>query len=203
MAVEYSGYEGVGGKPGKEFIKVDKTTVPIDMTAFAYQTGVVTVDYSWQKTVSACCLGTAKCDGKPFNRNIPKDAIVKIGDIPAGVTDLYIALETKIAGDALLKPDVDIQLRNARTGELLIGYCDDCPGLDQNNLPIGNIDGPEERVFGNALFKYSGFEPVPNPGDEFIELVGAYEDPLELSAFGYSEGVATVTYSYRNAVPAS
>ena len=47
MDVEYSGFDGVDGNQGNEYIKVNETTIPIKMTAFAFRTGEVDVAYSW------------------------------------------------------------------------------------------------------------------------------------------------------------
>lgn len=44
----YSGYNGVDGKKGHEFIEVEGTTPTIlTMKAFGYQAGYATVNYSW------------------------------------------------------------------------------------------------------------------------------------------------------------
>jgi hypothetical protein len=62
MEVTYSGINGVDGIFGKEYLRIaGATTVPILMKAFAFEAGGVDVTYSWARTVSSCCLGTAAC----------------------------------------------------------------------------------------------------------------------------------------------
>ncbi|GFO72176.1 hypothetical protein BJAS_P2190 [Bathymodiolus japonicus methanotrophic gill symbiont] len=46
--IEWSGYNGDGSNPGKEYIKfTGATTVNLTMKAFGYQSGVASVNYSW------------------------------------------------------------------------------------------------------------------------------------------------------------
>ena len=48
MDIEWSGYNGDGTNPGKEYIKITgATTVNLTMKAFGYQSGLATVNYSW------------------------------------------------------------------------------------------------------------------------------------------------------------
>jgi hypothetical protein len=75
MDITYSGVNGVNFNFGEEFISIPgKTTVPIVMKAFAYEAGAVDVTYSWDKTVSSCCLGTAACTGT-FDRTLAKKMV--------------------------------------------------------------------------------------------------------------------------------
>ena len=109
MSIAYSGYNGVNFQLGNEYITISgKTTVPILMEAYAYKAGTASVAYSWTRTVSACCLGTAPCGGS-FSETLGLNEIVTLGNIPAGVKSLEITLTTSGA-------DVDIQLYDADDG---------------------------------------------------------------------------------------
>jgi hypothetical protein len=103
MKIEYSGYEGVNGQYGKEYIKITgETSRRIAMYAYAFQTGVAVVEYSFARVQTACCLGAASCGGS-FSQTIAKDQTVDIGEIPLGKKNLRVELS---AGS----DDVDIQL---------------------------------------------------------------------------------------------
>jgi hypothetical protein len=48
MTIQYSGWNGVDGKKGHEFVKIDgKLTQPLTIKAFAFKAGTATVNYSW------------------------------------------------------------------------------------------------------------------------------------------------------------
>ena len=59
MKVTYSGYHGTNANPGDEYVWIDgKSTVALSMKAFAYQTGVAKIDYTWDGKQTKQCLGT-------------------------------------------------------------------------------------------------------------------------------------------------
>jgi hypothetical protein len=96
MTISYSGYNGIDFKFGHESITVTgATTVPILMEAYAYEPGVVAVTYAWSATETACCLKTAACVNS-FEKTISQGNVAVLGDIPAGVKDLYIELSTTV-----------------------------------------------------------------------------------------------------------
>ena len=48
MTIQYSGWNGVDGKKGHEFVKIEgKLTQPLTIKAFAFEAGTATVNYSW------------------------------------------------------------------------------------------------------------------------------------------------------------
>jgi hypothetical protein len=99
MTISYSGYNGIDFKFGHESITVTgATTVPILMEAYAYEPGVVAVTYAWSATETACCLKTAACVSS-FEKTISQGNVAVLGDIPAGVKDLYIELSTTVHTD--------------------------------------------------------------------------------------------------------
>ena len=65
--VEYSGYDGVGGQPGKEYIKIEGVTSQnLAMKAFAYQAGEAKVFYKFDRVQTGCCMGVTACTGASF-----------------------------------------------------------------------------------------------------------------------------------------
>jgi len=57
MTIEWSGYNGVGGKLGHEYIKITgKTTEKITMKVYGYEAGTAKVTYSWGKGIIQPCL---------------------------------------------------------------------------------------------------------------------------------------------------
>ncbi len=54
----YSGYDGVNGNPGKEYIEIKgTTTTEFTMKAFGYAAGTASVDYRWGTGVGESCGG--------------------------------------------------------------------------------------------------------------------------------------------------
>ena len=149
MKLGYSGYGGVNGQPGKEYITIDgKTTTTLEMKAFAFQAGEALVDYSWERVQTPCCLGIAPCTGQ-FSMNVPKSASMTIGDIPRGKKNLRVQL--------FCEKDVDIQLYDLEDtstfteGKAIIGYCD-TPNCNKGLL--GNNDGTkEEATYKNRTYE--------------------------------------------------
>jgi len=196
MQVRYSGYNGVNDQKGNEFIDVDSTTVPIKMTAFAFATGPVRVTYSWSKTVSPCCLGTAACEGD-FQKDVQKDAVITLGEIPAGVKDLKILLDSTT--------DVDIQLYDIADGQeaSIIRWCGVFSGPDCVAGTLGLDEGFNTAEYKGLTYSYSGYygtevDGEQKRGNEYIEISGTTNTPLLMKVFGFDQGTAEVTYTYWN-----
>ena len=190
MRVGYSGYGGVAGKPGKEYITIEgETTTSLMMKAYAFQAGVAVVDYSWDRVQTGCCLGIAPCSGS-FELQVNKDATVNVGDIPVGKKNLEVYLHA-------LK-DVDMQLYDVldtskfSEGRAIIAYCDthSC-----NKGLLGNNDGTAETAkYKNLTYSYSGYDGTGNSkGNEYIKVTGVSNTRLSMKVFGYSAGVALVS----------
>jgi hypothetical protein len=194
MDVTYSGYNGVNGEKGNEFIYIDgKTTASLKMSAFAYQAGSAHVFYSWGKSESGCCTGTAECFGVPFSRFFQKDELVTVGVIPVGKVDVRILL----TGDG---GDIDVQLYDTLEtsrfpeGKAIIGWC---PSPQTCNWGLLAGSSPDTVVYEDVEYRYSGYMGQNgNPGQEYIHIIGTTNRPLLMKAFGYTEGSAEVTYSY-------
>ena len=193
MRIGYSGYGGINGKPGKEYITIEgKATTTLHMKAFAFEAGLAVVDYSWDRVQTACCLGIAPCTGQ-FSTSVPKDGTVNIGNIPRSKKNLRVQLYSP--------KDVDIQLYDVEDttkfseGKAIIGYCD---ANDCNKGILGNNDGEvEATVYKNLTYTYSGYDGVKgNKGNEYLSVSGLTNTMLNMKAFGYASGEALVSYSY-------
>jgi len=195
MEVEYSGYNGVNGQKGNEYITLDGDT-PNDLAVgvLAYRTGTATVQYSWETTNTPCCLGEEACGGD-FTAAIAYRDYVTIGEIPTGVLDLKIYLRAD--------SDVDIQLYDAdnttvwREGQAIIAYCK-ISDTGCNRGILGNSKDHETAVYQGLEYEYSGFngDQEGNKGHEYIYINGKTNRNLVMKAFGYQAGRATVEYSY-------
>jgi hypothetical protein len=160
MTIAYSGFNGIDGEFGKESITITgATTVPVLMEAYAYDVGVVNVTYAWSATETACCLKTAACTGS-FEKTVNEvKGVATLGDIPAGVKDLYIELST--TGD-----DLDIQLFDtANNNTVIVGY------------ELGAITGLGDKSiedsadYGACTYAYSGYNGVGGDfGNEWIRI---------------------------------
>ena len=171
----YSGYNGVGGNWGHETIEVrGDTNRPLVMRAFGYASGNAIVEYAWSATPTCYEKG----DGE-FQQPITTNAVVTVGDIPAGLVNVEIELET------LGNRDVDVQLYEGNVA--LVQW------------PYGNLSGPNAQTlnYRNLVIEYSGYNGVGgNRGHETITVRGAITRKLTMKAFGYQSGDATVTYHW-------
>ncbi len=116
--IEYSGYNGDGTGKGHEYIKIIGTTQnDFIMKAFGYKAGYAKVDYSWAGKSNCDADSTPSASGSgDFEQQIVKKDIVKIGDIPPKVNNLYITLSSD--------EDVDIQLYDKDDGTKIIVWPD-------------------------------------------------------------------------------
>ena len=171
----YSGYNGVGGQKGDEWIEVrGDTSRPLVMKAFGYAAGDAVVTYSWD-AVPTCW---EKGDGE-FESAIAYQATTVVGEIPRGIVDVEIEL------DAALGADVDIQLWDGTTK--LVHWPD---GL-LNGATTASVE------YQGMTIEYSGYNGLGgNWGHESIKVTGQVTSPLTMKAFGYQSGVADVTYAW-------
>ena len=121
MRIRYSGYNGVNGQLGNEFISISgEVTRNLMMRVYAYQTGTSTVNYSWQRSQTPCCQGTAVCTGS-FEMEIEQNEIVSVGTIPKGKRDVQVRLSAPT--------DIDVQLydlestENFEEGKAIVAWC--------------------------------------------------------------------------------
>ena len=193
MRVGYSGYGGMDGMPGKEWISIEGvTTTLLTMKAYAFETGTARISYSFARTQTPECLGLKPFTGT-FTTNVPESSVVEIGKIPRGKKNLQVNL--------YCEKDVDIQLydiedtSNFAAGKAIIGYCDTA-GCNKGSL--GNNDGTkEDTMYKDRKYEYSGYDgDGRSKGNEYIRLSGVSNTELSMKAYGYAAGNAIVTYSY-------
>eukprot|EP00946_MAST-07B_sp_MAST-7B-sp1_P005337 g5337.t1 len=193
MRVTYSGYGGVDGKPGNEYITLEgKVSTSLVMKAFAFQPGEAIVSYEWGRVQTGCCLGISPCSGS-FELNVPKGTVANVGDIPIGKKNLEVRLNAE--------EDVDIQLYDTMDtsefseGKAIIAYCDThaC-----NKGALGNNDGSAESTkYKGITYLYSGYDGSSGEkGNEYVRVKGVSNTKLSMKAYGYAAGTAIVSYSY-------
>ncbi|MEC8052450.1 MAG: metallophosphoesterase [Myxococcota bacterium] len=114
-----------------------------------------------------------------FSQYIAEEAIIRVGEIPAGKRNVYVELRSPA--------DVDVQLVDLSTGTVVVGW------------PSGILNGPTtaETSFGGNTIRYSGYNGLNGDlGYEVIEISGDLGRSFELRAFGYAAGNAEVSYSW-------
>jgi len=203
MSVSYSGYNGIDGQSGKEWIRITgETTRQIAMYAFAFEAGNAVVEYNFDRVQTACCLGVAACGGS-FAAPIAQNSVVNIGEIPVGKKNLRVTLTSPA--------DVDIQLYDlddagcaASGGKAIIAYTETTSTCGTGAL--GNNDGtPESTTYPTnsndegRLYEYSGYyggQTADTYGNEYVVVNGVSNRRLMMKAFGYAAGNANVEYTY-------
>jgi hypothetical protein len=174
IKIIWSGYDGDGTGYGNEFIRIVGTTNrPLVMKAYGFQPGYAQVDYSWD-TVDTSGSGS-------FEQLIEENLIVNVGEIPAGLNDVFIQLVSN--------KDVDIQLYDKTTGDAIIAW------------PEGILSGDKEQStsYHDVLINWSGYnggQTNDTLGNEYIRLSGKTNRPFVMKVFGYKSGTATVNYSW-------
>jgi hypothetical protein len=101
ITITWSGYNGDGTGLGNEYIRITGTTErSYIMRVYGYQAGSAAVSYSW----AGGGTNTGKCDGGAgsFQQRLNYSAVADIGEIPAGLDDVYIRLASA--------NDLDVQL---------------------------------------------------------------------------------------------
>jgi hypothetical protein len=109
-SITYSGYNGDGtdGGLGHEFVTFnDEISNDYEMYAYAYGSGFAIVTYSWTGKDGCTASGPNPSGSGSFTQNIAQGDVVVVGDLPIGLTDVYIRLESAA--------DIDIQLYDGPT----------------------------------------------------------------------------------------
>lgn len=201
IEVEYSGYNGVNGKAGSEFIRiVGETTMPLMMKAYAFAAGSAKVEYSWSRQQSPCCLGFERCSGS-FQQAVRLKEYVVVGEIPPGKRDIVVEL--------MATGDVDVQIYDLddtsefEEGQAVIAWSP-CEASSQPcnagflSGPVeANATYPPEEVSGLSYF-YSGYNGYNGKlGFEKIMIFGTSNRRLRMTVFGFDKAIdANVTYSF-------
>ena len=180
VAVKYSGYNGVNGKLGNEYIHLGKgsqTNRPLVMRAFGYAAGEATVKYSWKAPTDCVDAGCGD-----FEQLIQSKAVVDVGKIPAGKQSVKIYLYSAV--------DVDVQLHDTASGKEIIAW--------PNGLLNGGTQG---CVTHEGLeYCYSGYNGAGGKlGNEYILVKGVTNREVTMKAFGYASGSAIIEYGWGDA----
>ena len=100
VTYRYSGYNGDGVNLGNEWIAISgDTNRPLIMRAFGYAAGQALINYAWSATPDCEDAGSGQ-----FQQPVAANAILEVGEIPAGKQDVFVEL-TSVAGR-----DIDVQL---------------------------------------------------------------------------------------------
>lgn len=182
VTIEYSGYNGVNGKLGNEYIIISGTTKnSFEMKAFGYKAGFAEVKYSWAGKEG--CSSTPKDSGNgDFKQEIKHQSIIKVGDIPKGVNNLLIKLKSD--------KDLDIQLYDKADGQAIVKWSDNDKGI---------LNGPKAEItnYKGMKIEWSGYNgDGTGKGNEYIEITGITSTELEMKAYGYEAGFADVHYEW-------
>ena len=176
--ITYSGYNGIDGEEGHEFIELDGSTPTIfTMKAFGYKAGFATVNYSWSGKDN--CTGSKSGTGH-FKQPILQKAINLVGTIPPHIKDVYIKLTST--------KDLDIQLYSTNA-EAIIAW------------PNGKLSGANKQSidYHGMHIEWSGYNGVNgNKGNEYIKISGETTQELIMKVYGYQAGEADVDYSWGN-----
>jgi hypothetical protein len=107
-SITYSGYYGDGTGVGNEFVTFnDQVSNDYQMYAYGYGAGFATVDYSWTGKAGCTPGGLDPSGSGSFSQTIAQGAVVVVGELPAGLTDVYVRLDSAA--------DIDIQLYDGDT----------------------------------------------------------------------------------------
>lgn len=209
MTIKYSGFapNPIAPNKGNEFIEiVGEVVADLRMSAFAYETGDVTINYEWDAGETDCCKGTAACTGSFTKFGLKEKDVALVGYIPVGVKDVRIDLESPDNGDLDIRLYDTSRVDEFDKGKAIIAWCGtpDCnKGALGSSIETGHLEETIENYDGTANdYRYSGYNGVPAAdgskrwGTEFVEITGVTERPLMMEVFSYLPGSADLTYSY-------
>jgi len=176
--ITYSGFYGIKGKRGHEFIKVTGSTPAIfTMKAFGYNEGDAVINYSWTGKDGCTNAGSGKGH---FTQTIPKKAISLVGEIPANIENLEVSLKSD--------KDIDIQLYGA-DGTAIIAW------------PKGLLHSREKNTisYKGMSIEWSGYGGVNDKyGHEYIKITGKTTEKMTMKVYGYQAGTAEVLYNWNS-----
>ena len=177
----YSGYAGVNGQAGNEYIHINGTTNrEVKMLAYGYAAGDAQVDYSWEAPTGCVDAGSGE-----FDQTLIHNDVVEVGTIPAGKENIQVNLES----DA----DVDIEIYHG--DKAIVAW--NCASKPSHSSPCLDSMFAATVDYEGMTLSYSGFNGVNGQaGHEFIKIEGALTQPLTVKAFAYAAGTAKVTYSW-------
>lgn len=177
VSVSYSGYNGVNGNQGREFIEINDTTpTKFTMKAFGYQSGYANVSYRW--TGKENCVSKENGSGA-FSQSIEKEGTTLVGTIPKGIKNLNITLESS--------SDIDIQLYG-KDGLAIASW-----------KPRGLMSGAGKQtvLYHDMQIEWSGYNGTHGQvGHEYITVTPKATEMLTMKVYGYQAGTADVNYTW-------
>lgn len=175
--ISYSGFNGINGKRGHEFIEVKGTTpTAMTMKAFGFKSGYAIVNYSW--TGKEDCVQGNHGEGV-FKQEIVKDTTVHVGEIPANIKNLRVDLKSD--------KDIDMQLFSAN-GTPLVSY---------NPQGLLSGSGLQSIDYHGMHITWSGYNGSNgHAGHEYITITGNITEALTMKVYGYESGFAEVRYTW-------
>lgn len=126
--------------------------------------------------------GGAKMGGGTFEQDVPPRGVIDVpGDIPAGIKNLYVELNSDV--------DVDIQLYDTDANKPLVGW---------NIGALIDSGSYASADYNGVSLEYSGYNGIVcgDRGHEYIKITGITKNNLRMKIYGYKAGNAKVTYSY-------
>lgn len=179
VKITWSGWNGVGGSLGNEYIQINGTTAnSFVMKAFGYQAGDVAVVYSWEGTGGS---GPAASGTGKFSKKISLNDRATIGTIPQGIEDLYIQLTATA--------DLDIELWDGKN--FVVGWESD--GASAQVTSATETSGK----YNGVVVTWSGWNGVGgNRGNEFIRLSGVTGNSFVMKVFAFQAGSVDVVYTW-------
>jgi len=173
MTIEYSGYNGVGGDLGNEYIELQgDVTRPLVMKAYGYKAGDAEVTYTYEAAASCVDAGTGE-----FTQDVVRYDVVNVGRIKQGKSNIRIQLKAA--------NDLDIQLYDGPVA--LIKW------------PDGKLSGSAKQTltYEGMTLEWSGWAGTNGAyGNEYITISGDVPAELSMRVFGYKEGQAEVRYAW-------
>ena len=179
VQIEWSGWDGVEGRPGHETIRISGVTKnAFSMMAYGYNAGSVRVEYSWS---GADVDGPATNGAGRFSKAVPQNGRAVIGTIPAGVDGLEI--------DLTAKHDLDIELWDDDV--FVVGWqVNGIKSLIYHRSPVSGF-------YRGVKISWSGWDGVDGvKGSEYIRISGTTQNSYLMKVFGYQEGDVSVEYRW-------
>lgn len=178
VKIQWSGWNGVGGKLGDEYIRLEGVTQnDYVMKVFGYRAGTVDVDYSW-----AGVSGEPAAEGSGnFTKYVDVSSRIAIGTIPAGIANLAI--------DLTAENDLDIELWDGNT------FVVDWKANDVKAQIWSNDQITDS--YNGVTITWSGWDGVGgHRGNEILRLNGTTRNSFEMKVFGFQAGTVNVDYRW-------
>ena len=173
----YSGYDGVLGREGHEYVHIPKTT-PIEMQlkAFGYESGKAIVNYSWTGKVGC---KDKKGGSKEFVKALKKYETQLVGTIPPDIENVMIKMQTD------------------KNMDLLLYGADGTPIISWTPKDILYAKTPQSADYKGVHIEWSGFDGINKSShDEYIKITGKLTEMLVLKVSAYESGFSTVSYTW-------